>query len=199
MLMTHIRLGKFVALLIALPSVVEAGPPLICHPFQTEGGKLLAWGSGPGWNTPDPHYDLNRLTADTLALLDADAPVLARMENMRRAVIYASGDLQVAEQLLAAVLARATTPRASRLATFDAGYLIESFKQARHLFGRSITHQDGYAMVRRAIDMGAPLPELEFAAALMTEGAQSSAHMQRARAAVRAESLLAKNITNLRW
>ncbi len=28
-----------------------AGPPLICHPFTTDGGGLIAWGTGPGWNT----------------------------------------------------------------------------------------------------------------------------------------------------
>lgn len=187
------------ALFLMLPSIAEAGPPLICHPFETGGSTLLPWGSGPGWNTPDSRYDVRRLTAETLALLDAEAPVLTRMENMRRAVIYAARDSRVAEELLAAVSARATAPHATRLAIFDAGYLIESFKQARHMFGGSMTHQDGYAMVRRAIDMGTPLPELEFAAALMTEGARSARHLQRARAAARAESLLAKNISNLGW
>ena len=199
--MRHLTRAKLlaVALLMALPGFAEAGPPLICHPFQTAGSELLQWGRGPGWNTPDAGYEVHRLTEDTLRLLRTDAPVLTRMENMRRAVIYATRDVRVAEQLLAAVVARATTSDASRDAAFDAGYLIESYKQATHLFGRPMTAQDGYAMVRRAIHMGAPVPEMEFAAALMTQGNTSSAHLRRARASVAAESLLAKNITNLGW
>jgi hypothetical protein len=186
-------------LVIALPAMSEAGPPLICQPFQTPSAALLPWGDGPGWNTPDPQYDVQRLTADTLRLLSSDAPLLARMENMRRASIYAAKDVRVAKELLAAVAGRAATADAGRLAIFDAGYLIETYKQGAHLFGRSITADDGYAMVLRAISMGGPRPEMEFAAALMTTGATSDAHLRRARSAAAAESLLAKNITSLRW
>ena len=38
--------------LVALAAVVFfatpalAGPPLICHPFEIESGKLIAWGTG---------------------------------------------------------------------------------------------------------------------------------------------------------
>jgi hypothetical protein len=199
--MTRITCLKWVAatVLAALPSIAEAGPPLICHPFQTGSANLLQWGSGPGWNTPDDRYDVQRLTGETLALLDADAPVLSRMENMRRAVIYATKDRRVAEQLLQAIRDRATQPGAGRLALFDAGYLIESYKQATHLFGRTITGEDGYALVTRALEMGRPDGEMEFAAALMTQGTRSSAHLQRARTLARAESPLARNITQLEW
>jgi hypothetical protein len=199
--MRHVAQLKLLAaaLVVALPTMAEAGPPLICHPFQTADAKLLQWGSGPGWNTPDRQYDLVRLTADTLALLNADAPILARMENMRRAAVYATRDARIADQLLRAVVARAAAPNASRLAHFDAGYLIETYKQATHLFGRTMTRQDGYALVVHALGMGDPSPEMEFAAALMSRGATASAHLQRARSAVSAESLLAKNITNVGW
>ena len=47
---------------------------------------------GQNWNTPDPVVRRAKLTADTLRLLSADAPILARMENMRRATIYAGQD-----------------------------------------------------------------------------------------------------------
>jgi hypothetical protein len=199
--MTHFTRQKLIALtfVLALPSLAQAGPPLICHPFQTTGGQLLQWGSGPGWNTPDRRYDLKGLVSETLALLSEETPVLTRMENIRRAVIYATTDASVAQHLLAAVLARGTAPNASRLAMFDAGYLIESYKQATHLFGRSMTRDDGYALVLRAIKMGAPEPAMDFAAALMTTGAKSSEHLRRARAAVPAESILATNITKLGW
>ncbi len=196
--MKHNTRLKFLAaaLVIALPTISEAGPPLICHPFQTSGAELLRWGSGPGWNTPDPGYDVQRLTADTLQLLSADAPVLARMENLRRAVIYAARDRRVADELLAAVTARVTdTP--TPITLFDAGYLIESFKQASHIFGQKVTTADGYAMVKRALLDGGGSAEMEFAAALMTSGATSAAHLQKARAS--APPLLARNITNLGW
>ena len=199
--MTHaLRLSLLTAsLFLALPTVGQAGPPLICHPFQTAGGELLPWGTGPGWNTPDRNYDVRRLTADVLRLLAEDAPILTRMENIRRAVIYASRDAQAADQLLAAVVAR-VTDKPKPLALFDAGYLIESFKQAAHLHGgRHVTTADGYAMVTKALLVGGSNPEMEFAAALMTSGAESESHLRRARAAAAAESLLAKNITNLGW
>jgi hypothetical protein len=120
------------------------------------------------------------------------------MENMRRAVIYAGRDLRVAEELLAAVAARVTdTP--SPLALFDAGYLIESLKQAAPINGRPVTAADGYTMVKKAILVGGSNAEMEFAAALMTSGTTSAAHLQRARAATPAESVLARNITSLGW
>jgi hypothetical protein len=197
-LMTRSKL-LMVALVLAVPGLAQAGPPLICHPFQTAGGPLLPWGAGPGWNTPDRSYKVQRLTDDVLTLLDDGAPILTRMENIRRAVIYATRDAQVAEQLLTAVQARANAPNASRLATFDAGYLIESYKQATHLFGRSMTSADGYAMVVRALNMGEADPAMHFAAALMTTGAASTDHLRRARTAATAESLLAKNINNMGW
>jgi hypothetical protein len=141
---------------------------------------------------------VQRLTADTLRLLTPDAPVLARMENLRRAVIYAARDHRVADQLLAAVAAR-VTDMPNPIALFDAGYLIESFKQAAHMHGRNVSTTDGYAMVKKALLVGGSNAEMEFAAALMTSGQTSAAHLQRARTGTPAESLLARNITNLGW
>ena len=96
-------------LLLALPTISEAGPPLICHPFQTDGSPLLLWGDGPGWNTPNRAYDVQQLTRDTLRLLSSNSPILTRMENLRRATIYASQNAKVADELLAAVIARTQT------------------------------------------------------------------------------------------
>ena len=124
-------------LLFVIPSTSDAGPPLICHPFQTEGAPLLPWGDGSSWNTPDNQYDERNLVQDTLRLLSPTASVLARMENLRRATIYASRDGRVADQLLAAVTARAQVPNVDPTALFDAGYLIESYKQAVHLHRRT--------------------------------------------------------------
>jgi hypothetical protein len=192
-----LRNGLTAFVLVALPAIAEAGPPLICHPFQTSGADLLPWGAGPSWNDPDSRYDVRRLTADVLRLLTTDAPVLARMENMRRASIYAAKDKRVADELLQALLARAAAPSAGGDALFDAGYLVESYKQAVHLHNRAAPSEDGYGMVVRAISARGGNAEMEFAASLMTQGATANAHLRRAKAAAAAESLLARNIDSV--
>jgi hypothetical protein len=208
MLKTHSHLVVAFAVVMLLGSAgpALAGPPLICHPFDTGAAQLLPWGQGTGWNTPDTKYDLRRLTADTTRLLSSDAPVLARMENMRRATIYAMKDSAVAQQLLAAVMGRALTPSGGREpnAWFDAGYLIESYRQAVTLRASSgdraawaatdeTMRTDGYGFVKKALTL-TPNADMEFAASLMTQGATASAHRARAAAAATRGSLLAQNL-----
>ena len=185
-----------------------AGPPLICHPFETAGGRLIAWGSGPGWNTPDRGYDVKRLVADTTAILTADAPILTRMENMRRATIYAMRDPVIAQELLKTVMARALATTTDGRAWFDAGYLIESYKQATHLREDrkpelrawaavdETLRVDGYNWVKKSMAMSVSSAEMEFAASLMTQGAIASAHRAKAIAAAPKNSLLAKNLAS---
>lgn len=196
--MTRMNTFLAAALLFAVPSLSEAGPPLLCHPFQTTNAPLLPWGSGPGWNTPSASYDVGRLPDDLLRLLSADAPVLARMENMRRAAIYMWDNPRLADQVIAALGGRttSTTGREQALALFDAGYILETYKQGAHRHHRTDI-QDGYSMVVRAITMTGGNAEMEFAASLMTEGERAQSHVRRARAAASAESLLAKNIDTL--
>lgn len=199
------------AALVAVPSISEAGPPLVCHPFATAGEAVLPWGAGSNWNNPDRRYDVQRLTADVLRLLTPNAPILARMENIRRATIYAGQDSRVANELLSAVLARALASASNGApephALFDAGYLIETYKQAAHLHRYNMLGEagdrwtlrnepggDGYAMVMRASALLRNSPEIEFAASLMREGAASTEHRRRAAAAARAGSLLAQNL-----
>ena len=201
--------------LVAIAAVVFfatpalAGPPLICHPFETGGGKLIAWGSGPGWNTPDRSYDIKKLVADTNAILTVEAPVLTRMENMRRATIYAMRDPVIAQELLKAVMARALSTSSNGTAWFDAGYLIESYKQATHLREDrkpelrawaavdETLRVDGYNWVKKSMAMSAPSAEMEFAASLMTDGSVSSSHRAKALAAAPKGSLVARNIAAL--
>jgi hypothetical protein len=181
--------------IVSLPAPAEAGPPLICHAFDAGASPVLQWGRGEGWNTPDLSYDVRKLTADTLRLLSADAPILARMENMRRATIYAEKNRQVADELLAAVLARATPDARgvrSPMALFDAGYLIETYRQWNMLSQKL----DGYGLVKKALEAG-PNPEIEFAASLMKEGSVSTDHRRRAEAGAVPGSLLAKNLRSL--
>jgi hypothetical protein len=184
-----------VVLTLAAPS--EAGPPLICHRFDAGGAALLPWSDAPGWKTPDPRYDVRQLTTDTLRLLTPDAPVLARMENLRRATIYAAQDKTVAAELLAAVTSRLERAGDDALAWFDAGYLIESYRQARGIAGwdmaAAIGH-DGYSLVRKAMKLAGGSPEMEFAASLMKSGAEYANHRRRALAAAKPGSLLAKNL-----
>jgi hypothetical protein len=218
-MLTLDRLLKLVAscaVFVAITGTAEAGPPLICHPFDAGSAAMLPWGPGQSWNAPDRSYDVQRLTADTLRLLTPATPVLARMEIMRRATIYASQNHTVALALLKAALDRAkATPAGSRdpLPWFDAGYLIESYRQMKSAgpFGEMLTgaeqlspdfHNDpravdGYAFVRKALQFAGSNPEMEFAASLMQQGAAAAEHRQRAVAGAPAGSLLAKNLANV--
>ena len=195
-----------VVLTFAAPAL--AGPPLICFPFQTDGGKLIAWGAGSGWNTPDRTYDIKKLVADTTAVLTPDSPILTRMENLRRATIYAQRDPEIADALLKSVMNRALATTTDSRAWFDAGYLIESFKQAAAIRDKNNPERrswasvdetikvDGYNWVKKAMSMTAPNPEMEFAASLMTQGTQSAEHRARAVAAAPKNSALAKSIAS---
>lgn len=201
-------------LVIALPAA--AGPPLICHPFAVSGEPLLPWGDGRGWHSPDRDYDLRGLVGDTLALLDADAPILARMENMRRAAIYAGRRPEIGAELLSAVLARTKTESGAEAAVawFDAGYLVETYRQldvaqgygmlpngktAEPLLGGLPAAPDGYRLVQKAIALAPELaPEMELAAALMAPDARArAAHRDRATAAAAVGSPLAANLESL--
>jgi hypothetical protein len=201
------------AVVLALATVAEAGPPLICHPFAAGTAPLLPWSPGQGWNTPDRNYDVHNLTADTMRLLTPEAPVLARMENLRRATIYAASDREVAAELMAAVLKRSQAPEGARdpLAQFDAGYLIESYRQASYIYKWDMlngserrrwalrtepANVDGYALVTKAISLVGNSPEMEFAASLMKEGPLASEHRRKAMAGAKAGSLLARNLAN---
>ena len=211
MVTTSRRLFIALTALFALATPALAGPPLICHPFETGGGKLIAWGSGPGWNSPQAGYDLKNLVADANAVLTPDAPLLARMENMRRATIYAMRDPEIANELLKLVVNRALSTTNDGRAWFDAGYLIESYKQAVHMRTDrkpelrawaavdETIRIDGYGWVKKAMAMGAPSAEMEFAASLMTRDPIASSHRAKALAAAGSGSLVAQNIAKLAY
>jgi hypothetical protein len=217
--MFALRPLRVLALLAAVAGFVPAalaGPPLICHPFVTDtAAPMLPWVPSRNWHSPDPSYDAAGLTADTLELLSPDAAVLNRMETMRRAAIYAEKDLRVADALLTAVLERTQAPhadaRATAMAWFDAGYLVETYRQLdlvyrhemRPAHGRPATMippahvaLDGYALVLKALAQ-LPLPEaaeVEFAASLMTQQARATAHAGNAKTGAVPGSLLARNL-----
>jgi hypothetical protein len=192
----------FFAFLLFATSAV-AGPPLVCHSFDIGTAKSLPWISH-GWNlTGAESYKLNDLVSDTTSILDADSTVLVHMETLRRAMLYAEKDAVVAKRLLVALIARsnaaAKTP-AGALASFDAGYLAETYKQYEWINKSSndpAHNVDGYALIKKAIQLHANDPQMEFAAALITlngPAGEHADHAQKALAAANADPLLARNL-----
>src|SRR5882724_2825017 len=123
---------SIVAILIGLTTSAQAGPPLICHPIEIGQEKSLPW-VDLNYKRGSGSYDLQNLTKDTLAILDSNAPVLVRMETLRRATLYARQDPQMAKELLTRLHARAANSdaagHAEALAWFDVGYLAETYNQ----------------------------------------------------------------------
>lgn len=203
--------------MLVFANVAQAGPPLICHAFEIGQAKSLPL-AGHGWNlSGSENYDTKNLAADTLEILKPDTPVLVRMETLRRATLYARQDPLAAKALLAKLHARVTAAESAghpdALAWFDAGYLVETYKQ---WIGRDLPHMtdgmrldanpaagvDGYAWVKKAIALrGAALhgddAQMEFAAALITlpgPREEHAQHAQKAIAGAKADALLAQNL-----
>jgi hypothetical protein len=202
--MNRIRCSIVVALL-AIATPVLAGPPLLCFPFETGGASTLPMRGGD-WKTVDAKYDVSRLTADTLALLTPSTPVVARMETIRRATIYASMQPQAAAELLAAVQARAAAPNAASAASavFDFGYLVETYKQATFMFSspvKGLGAIDGYQLVLKAAALQND-PAMEFGAAVIAQGNANAAlraeyrgHLDRAIAGAKRDASLSASVT----
>src|SRR5262245_676584 len=206
-------------LTLTLVRPAMAGPILVCKNYEIGAAKSLPWG-GNDWRSVKSDYDINRLVEDTMALLTPDMPVIARMETLRRAVIYAAWarvDREVnytkrndnaAPELLSRLMGKSkesTLQSAARkpdpMKMFDAGFLLESWKQAYvEGNGKKPADFDGYPMVKQAIAFRGNDPEMEFAAALITstrsDKAVSRAHLQKAIAGAPEGSLLARNIIN---
>src|SRR5438874_6208978 len=194
-----------------------AGPPLICHAFEIGQAHSLPLASN-SWNlSGSENYNTKNLANDTLEILQPDTPVLVRMETLRRATLYARRDPLAAKALLAKLHARATSAESSghpdALAWFDAGYLVETYKQ---WLGQNLPHMtdgmrldtnpdagvDGYALVKKALALRTSAlrgddPQMEFAAALITlSGPQTEhrEHAQRAISGAKTDPLLAQNL-----
>jgi hypothetical protein len=199
--------------MLGIAASAQAGPPLICHMISIGDAKSLPWTDSNSNLALDPNYDVKNLASDTLAILAPATPVLVRMETLRRATLYARQDPRVAKELLTRLYTRANdSDRAGHpdaLAWFDAGYLVESYKQ---WIGRSLPHMtdgmrmdpnpaanlDGYAWVTRSIGLRGSDPEMEFAAVLMTlDGPRKNelrGHALLAQAGASSDPLLAENL-----
>jgi hypothetical protein len=170
------------ALLIAIPA--WAGPPLICQQFEIGSAKSLPWKGGADWAGVDPSYNLANLGDDTLALLTPATPVKVRMETLRRAGIYSTKDARLAGELTGRLLARALDAEAAGkpdpFAWFDAGYFVETIRQAAFMYQyldpadraswqlRGDTPRlEGYPWVQKAIRLGGT--GMDYALSLITE------------------------------
>jgi hypothetical protein len=208
---SFLLVAALVISLAVLQQPALAGPPLICHPIEIGNAKSLPWG-GSQWRDVKRDYDLNRLVADTLALLQPETTVLARMETLRRATIYAVWskvdhevgmpvkDSKVADELMAKLMERVRESvragKPSSMAMFDAGYLAACYKQAGYS-GGAANGLDGYHMTRKGSGLSVGNPELEFALAKMSQHPQQPAHREHLRRAVEGAqegSLLARNL-----
>ncbi|MDP8982800.1 MAG: hypothetical protein M3O35_19665 [Acidobacteriota bacterium] len=187
-------------LLAASFQLAQAGPPLICHAYDIGTAASLPWGGGgSGWDNPDTKYDVKRLAADTLALLDSKSPVLVRMETMRRAVIYGANNHDQARALLSGLRGRAANG-GSALANFDYGYMLASFNQMTWRYKEDLTGGvDGYEFVTKALAIQPDSAEMHFAAAIMASSpprpADREEHLRKARAAS-GDALLARNVAS---
>jgi hypothetical protein len=194
------------AIVAAVASPALAGPPLVCFPFDIGTARSLPWAADAGWKGMRPDYDVTKLTSDTTSLLSGSAPIVVRMETLRRAALYATRDATVAKALLDQLNQRAVETkgngRSRALALFDAGYLIEVYKQIGPISaqtGRLAAALDGYAMVRQSLALSENDPAIEFAAALMTGEGHASAvhaeHVRHAREGSAKDVLLARNVS----
>jgi hypothetical protein len=204
------------AVIAVSASSVFAGPPLVCWKVETGGGASLPWvDRSDTYQGMDHDYRTSRLAADTLALLKASAPVLERMETLRRAALYAAGDAKAGEALMTGLVERTDQNPSDALAWFDAGYFVEASRQARgknepEFWSRFLEAagirsnaagvlgtKTGYDAIAKAIDLSKNDPAIEYAAALVSwypRRAEHDRHLQRAAAGAAEGSLLAKNL-----
>lgn len=202
-----LALAAVTAFAVLAPTRVFAGPPLICHPYDIAQAQSLPGGADRFGTSAT--YDRTHLVADTLALLKPDMPVLVRMETLRRAAIYATGNLRtwdgqkytnVDKELGAALIAKlqertTTKDDADRaLALFDLGFFSESVRQT----GLDPA-LDGYALLVKSAETLKNNPDVEFALALASwspKRTEHADHLARARALAKPGSLVATNLAS---
>jgi hypothetical protein len=203
--------SKHLAVVLMFTTLVPAafaGPPLICHPFDIGDAKSLPWGGSSGtgdWNQTKSDYETVRLSADTLALLGERSPVIARMETIRRAALYAAAKDADTEKLLSCIKARAGENEGGKpnaLYLFDYGYLVETLKQAwvtRHTKEsiNPVAAFEGLPYIQEALKLRGNDSQMEFAAAIVTSWPKNPSHadhLRKALAGAGQDPLLAKNL-----
>jgi len=194
-------------IMLGLGGLALAGPPLVCFPFETNGQPSLPWGGG-AWHESSTSYDTTKLASDTVSLLGNDVSVIARMETLRRAGIYAAKDQRAGAELLAALKSRVKNGgdrKTVAYALFDLGYYADTYRQASMANKRPEPHQiDGYSLVAKALEGEPNNPEMHFAAALMTAHSNNKKehehHLEQAARGAQEGSLLARNlVSHFQW
>lgn len=200
-------------LAIALPLPTLAGPVLICHPYDIGDAKSLPW-NGSEWRAVQSSYDLNHLADDVLSCLTPNTPVIARMETIRRAMVYAEWakvdqkvnyaarndkvTMRLFEKLKGRVEAAERTGKPDALAIFDVGYFIESWRNSGEYPGKAVPEINGYEWVKKASALRNSDATMEFAAALIASTRPDKSiqrqHLQKALAGAPEGSLLARNL-----
>lgn len=158
---SRIALFVITALAALAPGAAEAGPPCICWEIEIGSAPSLPWSGG----APDETLAVDGAVQRTFELLDAELPVLARMETLRRLAFYLDGDGRRAEAIVGRLAARVLDAEARRSAAswlrwFDAGYAASCFSQM------GLLHRNGYPWIERAIELGPAEPAMHHGAAL---------------------------------
>jgi hypothetical protein len=189
------KIHRFATALTLLACSALAGPPMICHSIEIGGAKSLPWGSGPDWDARLPKYDTTRLVADTLDLLTGQTPVIVRMETLRRAAIYASGNPALTRALAQRLVERTKQTQSDSLASFDAGYFIEAVHQnAPMAKSDPLAGMDGYLLAKNGLQ-GKDVAAVEYGLALIRGyTAWPNEHYRNAVLGAKEGSLLAANL-----
>ena len=198
---------------LSLAAPALAGPPFLCHVFDIGSTASLPWVDGD-WLGTRSDYDITRVVADTQALLKTDMPTLARMETLRRAVLYASRNRALAERLVAALAARVDAAdqggRADARALFDLGYALEAINEVEELAhyasdltdrGRALAGMtrphEGQALILKSASLRTDDAGIAFALALISKAEDRQPHLLKARAGAKQDRLLASNMARL--
>ena len=207
-------IGSFALALLSLAAPAVAGPPFVCHPFEIGTATSLPWTNGDYLGMRGD-YDITRVVADTEALLKSGMPTLARMETLRRAVLYASQNRALAERLVATLAARVAAAdkagRADAIALFDTGYALEAMSEIEMLGhhmgsdlavrGRALTGMtrpdEGRALMRKSAALRPDDAGIAFALALIERAEDKQPHLLKARAGAQQDRLLAANMARL--
>jgi hypothetical protein len=212
----RVRVPLLVLLVFGVAHAAVAGPPLLCHPYDIGSAQSLPWSSGGSWSSGRPDYNLASLVSDTKALLTPAMPVVARMETLRRAALYASADANVAAALARELVSRVESSQQAGkpdpLALLDAAYLVEALRQISQLrqmdqfrdraepIQRVVSSMNGVALIRKALALQPEDPALHFAAALISADNNRPAYLEhaaKARAGSHRDALLAKNLSHI--
>jgi hypothetical protein len=199
-------------LALAIPAF--AGAPFLLTPFDIGFAKTLPWGNSRNSLGISEGYDIHRVVADTEALLGPSMPTLVRMETLRRAVVYASRDRKVADELVAFVIGRVTRLEApgppEPIALFDAGFVVEALNELQQFAAGSkvfwgvdrdivgLTRPyDGRALLEQSAALRPNDTSIQFALALVVPQSQAEMYLRRARVGARDDALLANNLARL--